>query len=653
MLILFSISGYAQNSTADIKFWKLRSYNGEVMLYGSYWDQYTIRNNFEINEQNTLYSMGFQLNTNSYFYHPNFLILDLNLGYSPDTGQRFSLVTPNRNETHNLKKLYVKTTFLQKNDLNFNFFASYNENYSNRENLTNIKSYYYNIGGVFNYTNKFIPFYVSYDQGKGEQEELQTNRIYRTTRKDLEARANKSFGKLDRNELRFSHNEYTYEDSFYTNILNPDNKLVESNITSWSLNNDIFFDKKKKYYVSSRILRDDQYGNINFKRFQVLENVNFNLPKNFKFYSGYKYFDYQSDAQDSKQHNINASISHQLYNSLRTSAFIEYNLINNTQFTDDIRRMGIDIDYNKKIPLDGKLSINYILTSNNQNRNSVSESLIIQNERQTLQDSEIVLLKNQNINISTVVVKDISNTIIYILNLDYILIERNEFIEIQRVPGGQIPNNTTVLIDYEARQPNSYNFNAVYSFLGIRVGLFKNLIEFYYNLSKQDYFNTENTENVTLNYFDKNVYGTRFNYKYISGSIEYDDYSSTIIPYRLMRYRLTLQGNLFQKLNYSLNSEILDYKMIETEGQKQVYYNISGNLAYNFSANTRLNLEGGYRKQEGDADGIYLDLLTSRLEFTTVYRRIYITAAAEVYRRKLTDEQLDFNKVSLKITRRF
>ncbi len=652
-MLLITLYSFSQDSTTETSFWKLNHYSGEVTLYGTYWDQKTIRNNNIIDEKNSLLLAGILLNTNSYFYHPNFLSLDFNIGYSPDTGQRFSLVTPDRNETHSLKKLYIKTSFLQRNDFNFNFFLNYNENYSNRENLTNIKTKNYTYGGALNYSNKIAPVFITYSSGKGKQEETQTNRIFKTERNNIDARATKSFGQYDRNELRFSHNAYTYDDSFTSSSINPNDKLVESNITSWNLNNNIYFDSKKNYNLRSRIINDDQYGNINFKRFQVLENLTFKLPKNFTFYGGYNFYDYKSDAQNSKQHNISGSLTHQLYKSLRTTGSLEYNIINNTQFKDEVRRIGFDILYDKKIPMNGHLSLIYKINSNKQDRKGDSSSLIIQNEAQRLIDGQIVLLNNQNIVLPTIIVRDVTNTIIYQLNLDYILIDRNEFIEIQRVPGGLIANSTTVLIDYEAIQPSSYKFNAINNYLGIRVSLFKNLLEFYASTSKQDYKEVENPENLTLNYFNKNIYGTRFNYKFMSGGIEYDNYDSSIIPYRLMRYYLTLQGTINQKLSYSLNGEFLDYLMIEFEGQKQVFYNVSGNIAYNFSAKTRLNLEGGYRKQDGDTDGIYLNLLTSRLEFTTVYRQVFVTAALEIYRRDLVAEQLDFNKVSLKISRRF
>ncbi len=652
-MLLISFFSYSQNSTNKTTFWKLNYYSGEVTLYGSYWDQVTVRNNNIIDERSQLYSAGLLLNTNSYFYHPNFLLLDFNIGYSPDTGQRYSLVIPNRNETHSLKKLYIKTAFLQRNNLNFNFFINYNENYSNRENLTNIKTKYYTYGGGLNYSNKIAPLFISYNRGKGEQEELQTKRIFKTERNNLDARVTKTFGQYDKNEFRFSHSEYTYDDSFINGSTNPNSNLIESNITTMSLVNNLFFDTKKNYNLRSRILNDNQIGNINFKRFQVLENLTFKLPKNFKFYSGFNFYDYRSDVQDSRLHSINGSLTHQLYKSLRTSVNLEYNIINNTQFQDKVRRVGFDLFYDKKILWNGHLSLIYKINSNKQNRKSDSRSLTIQNEAQILKDGKIVLLDNQNIISQSVIVRDVTNSIIYHFNLDYILIQRNEFLEIQRVPGGQITNNTTVLIDYEAVQPLSYQFNSINNFLGIRVGLFKNRIDFYANFSKQDYIDIENPENFTLNYFNKNLYGTRFNYKFISGGVEYDNYDSTIIPYRLMRYYLVLQGSINQKLNYLINSEFINYLMIESEGQKQVYYNVSGNIAYHLTAKTRLNLEGTYRKQDGNTEGIYLNLLTSKLEFSTIYRQIFITAALELYRRKLINEQLDFNKISLKISRRF
>ncbi|NOY48383.1 MAG: hypothetical protein GXO84_09365 [Chlorobi bacterium] len=651
IILLFSVYSYSQESTTETTFWKLASLSGELNLNGSYWDQETNRNNFHELQENSFLSGSLFLNSNSYFWHPNFLSLDLNVGYSPETGQRLSLVIPDRNELNTLKKLYVKASFFQHNAFNFNMYVNINENYNNRENLTNLKASFKNWGSLLNYSNKVVPITVSYSQGRGEQQELQTGRDYITEQNNFETRATKSFGANDRNQFVFSHNKYTYKDNLLLSNQNQNSNMVKNDITRWSLNNNLFFDSKRNYSFNSLVSNEKQIGNFNYERFQVLENVFLKLPENFNFSANYDFFDIKGDIQNSKQHNARVTLSHQLYESLQTRMFFEYNTVNSTQYQENFRRAGLDIRYTKKIPLDGLLYLSYRINSNNQDRESEAASFFIQNEEQTLYDGGIVLLDNQNVNSITVVVRDITSTIVYQLNIDYVLINRNEFLEIQRIPGGQIANNATVLIDYEAIQPQSYKFNAINNFFGARIALFNSQIEFYFNASKQDYINPENIDFLTLDFFSKNVYGTRFKYRFISGGIEHDNYRSTIIPYRLTRYYLTLQGSAKQKLFYTINGDLRDYAMIVEEGMKQKYYNISGNISYNFSPKTRLNLEGSYLKQEGEA--IDLDLITARLELTTNFRQLFFTAGLELYRSDIFNEKVDFNKVSIQVSRRF
>lgn len=651
IVLLFSIYSYSQKTTTETAFWKLTSLSGKLNLNGSYWDQETNRNAFNEFQENAFLSGSLFLNSNSYFWHPNFMSLDFNIGYSPETGQRLSLVIPDRNELNILKKLYVKAAFFQHNAFNFNVYMNLNENYNNRENLTNLKATFNNWGSMLTYSNKMLPFTVSYNQGRGEQKELQTGRDYITEQNNFETKITKSFGANDKNQFVFSRNKYVYEDNLILSNQNQSSNTVINNISTWSFNNNLFFDLKKNIRFNSLISNENQKGDFNYKRFQILENIYLKLPKNFNFSANYDFFNIKGDVQNSKQHNARGTLSHQLYKSLQTRVYFEYNTVNNSQYREDFKRSGLDIRYRKKIPFDGLLSFSYRINSINQNRESDVASFFIQNESHTLSDGEIVLLDNQNVNSITVIVRDITSTIIYQLNIDYVLIERNEFLEIQRIPGGQIANNATVLVDYEAIQPQSYKFNAVNNFFSASVTLFKNQLEFYFNVSKQDYLNPVNIDFLTLDFYNKNVYGGRFKYGFISGGIEHDNYRSTIIPYRLTRYYLTLQGSTKQKLFYTINGDLRDYAMIVEEGMKQKYYNISGNISYNFNPKTRINLQGSYLKQEGEA--IDLDLITARLELTTNFRQLFFTAGLELYRSDIFNEKVDFNKISIQISRRF
>ena len=65
----------------------------------------------------------------------------------------------------------------------------------------------------------------------------------------------------------------------------------------------------------------------------------------------------------------------------------------------------------------------------------------------------------------------------------------------------------------------------------------------------------------------------------------------------------------------------------------------------------KLNLTLGYRKQRGPE--IDLDLLTARTEFEMVYRQLYITLGADLYRRTYLNDITDYNGVYLQLSRKF
>ncbi|MDP2068542.1 MAG: hypothetical protein Q8K04_06205 [Lutibacter sp.] len=652
MLFIFSAYGFSQNSLVEPAFWKLTSLNGELYLNGEYWEQQTVRNNYTEELNSTLFSGGLFLNSKSYFYHPNFLEVTLDAGYSPETGQRLSLVAPDQAETNTLKKLYTQFSFFQHAALNLKVFANINEGYSNRENLTNLKTNFQNFGGTLAYSNKFLPVSVTYNKGSSELQELQTGRSYKTENNSIEGRAFKSFGRNDTHQFIFSQNKYVYDDQFMALNQIQSGTLIENKITSLSLNDNIYFDTKKNYNFNSLVSQENQIGNnLDYKRLQVIENLFFKLPYKFNFSSNYNFFDIKQNTIASKQQNASASLTHLLYESLYTSVNYEYNTINSTQFKETNKRTGFEARYVKKIPLKGLLTLQYKLNTNEQDRTSEDLVLTILNEAYTITDGQIVLLKNQSVNVLSVLVKDVTGTIIYQENLDYILIVRNDFLEIQRIPGGQIANNSTVFIDYGATQPSSYKYNAVTTNYGANIAFFNNKIEFFYSKGKQDFLDPVNVDFFTLDYYTQNVYGGRFNLGFLSGEIEQDNFNSTIIPYRLTRYNLVLQGNIGERFLYNLNGTVRDYQMIIEEGNKQKYISLSGNIACNISRITNLSLQGSYLKQNGD--GIDLNLITSRIQLNTRYRQIFITAGLEVYKNEFYNENLDFKKFNIRISRKF
>jgi len=631
-----------QNGYFPHKFWQPTTLSGAIQLGGHYrYQEGTTNEIYNYQKSSRLYG-GILLNSNSYFYHPNLLSLDLGVEWNPEFGKDLFLVIPDQAEVRTMQKVNIAATLFKQKPLTLGGFFNYNMIYTNRENLSNIKSTGTSWGGNLTYSNQILPFQASYLQGKWYETEILTGRTFLTKQRNIQSKINKSFSSHDNSELSYYHNDFIRQDATLFQIRNISDNL--------NLNNTIYFDNKKNYYLVSNISGIDQRGDDSFRRYQVDENFYFTLPKNFTLTTNYNYYNYQRTSQNLHQNNIVAILRHKLYLSLNTGLSFEYNNIVHTFYKEQNTKAGIIVEYEKKIPLKGRLSLSYVFNWQQQNRESDPVMLPILNEEHVLNDGQIELLSKAFVDPSTVVVKDVTGTIIYQLNLDYLLIPRNDFLEVQRVPGGQIPNKGKIYVDYITMQPGSYQYNVSFNNINASVILFNRLLEVYYRFSRQDYFNLKTTEYMTLNYFTQNVVGCRLEFKFASGGVEYETYNSTIIPYQTTRYYIVLQGNINDKLTFSLNGNMRQYKMLN-DGTSQTYLDVTGIAGYNISPQTNINLELGYRKQVGQQ--MDLNLLTARAGFSTVFRQVFIKIGLEVYGRDYLSERTNFLGGYIQIVRNF
>jgi len=643
IILALSCNVLAQSNDKSLYFWRLNSLSGEAQLDAHYREQEQIGVSINENQKSSFVSGGILLKTNSSFLHQNFMVLDVDAGYMPATSRDTYIVVPDQSEVRTVKKLDVGAIFFKQKQINISLFGNYDESYSTRENLTDIKTINKHWGTSLVYSNKFLPITLDFHSRKWDEKEIQTGRSYTLDQKLFNASAIKSFTKRDRNEFRFSHDDNVNVNQNLYRVAN-----VIDNIDFLSRIN---LDSKQKYSLNTTISNINQHGNINLKRLQANESFYGQLPMNFSIFSSYNFYNSQQESNNLLQHNVNASLRNKLYESLVTTINFEYNTINQTVYQELSTKSGFELNYSKKIPA-GQLIVAYRFDRFHQDYTADPSARNIVSEQYTLTDSKIVLLRLPDVNKETVVVKDFTGTLIYQNGLDYILIERGRYIEIRRIPGGLIANNSNVLVDYTAIQPGSYKYDANAHVLNASVYLFKNVLSFYYRFSTQDYTNLVSTEYVTLNYFTQNLIGTRVDFGFVYAGVEYEDYKSSILPYRMMRYYLNFQKYFGKNLMVMLNGNMQDYVMLDKpEPEYQKYTDVSGKAIYTLFKQTSLNVDLMYRKQKGS--GIDLDLFTAKTEITSTMSRLNLTLGVEVYRRNYVGEILNFKGTYVKIVRKF
>lgn len=624
--------------------WRLNSINGEVDADGHYREMQRIGSGIDEYLKSSYLSGGLILRTQSTILHPNFLTLNIDAGYVPETRRDNYLVIPDQSEISTLKKLGgITASFFKHKDVSLNLFGNYDQSYSSRENLTSIRSTDKRWGAAFGYNNKILPFTVEFHNKKWEEEEIENSRTYKMDQKQFVGRASKSFSKRDRNELSFSHDNTV---SINQNQLSITNRTDNLDLVSY-----INLDAGQKYKLTTMISDYIQQGNLNMKRVQASENITLLLPFSLSFNGNYNYYNIHQNSYTLNQNSVSTSLAHQLFKSLQSRLNIDFNSINHSVYGESNTKTGVEFNYTKAIP-GGQLLIAYKYDRYHQKYSSDPVSLQISNEQYTLSDSKITLLRLPDIELSSIIVKDITGTLIYQAGVDYILIDRGRYFEIRRIPGGSINNDVAVLIDYQANQPGKYQYNANAHVLSANLYLFNNLLSFSYRFSTQDYFNLESTEFITLNYYTQHVLGCRVEYKFISAGAEYEDYKSTILPYRMSRYYLNFQKSLGMKVMLMLNGNFQDYTMLsDTSSRNQKYSDITGKLTYNILRQTNLNFDLMYRKQTGR--GIDLDLLTSKAEITSTINRLNLSVGFELYRRNYVGEKINFKGTYFKIVRKF
>lgn len=642
-LIISPVLCFSQ-SQYSMGIWHFRNISGEVDLKGQVRQLESNFNEITEDQKSTYFLGGVKLNTSSYLWDKDILLIDLNGAYSPETRDEKYITIPDRSEVRTLKKVDLMATFCNNKPVTLQGFFNFDQNYYNRELLTNVRANNRQWGGVLSLNNKILPVTLTYRNQNWDQEETQTGRMFSMDQDNLQARASKSFGSRDRSEIIYTHNNYLYR---YAE-LHETHHLIDR----MALNNNINFDAARKYNLNSRFTWYEQEGTTSFRRVELLEGISFQLPHNLRYMANFNLYSLKDSEQVWDQKRIRTSLQHKLYQSLTTKVYFEYSKVNQEAATlheeSDIRG-GVDLMYTKKIPT-GHINLSYRYFRHKHTTDGVTGFLQIFSEEHLVRDGDLTLLNKPYVELESVVVKDVSGAIIYQLNFDYILIQRASFVEIQRVPGGQIPNNTQVYIDYTFQQPGSYSYGANNNHFSASVLLFKRLLELYYRYSVQDYPLVNQGDLLTLNYFTQHVYGVRLDLGFVRGGVESDLYNSNIIPYKMRRYYVDLNWNYRSRLLLTLNGNVRDYRMIADE-INQLYANVSGKVAYRIRPQMRVSLESGYLNQRGM--NIDLDLLTSRAEFHSVFNKLHVRVGLEMYRRLYLNSEFAFNGFYIQLTRRF
>jgi hypothetical protein len=645
-LLFFTVHCYAQQIGGyEPKAWGLMEFSGGLGVQGMFGKQ-TNRNDLGLlnKVEQSAFSGLANFRSKSYIWHPYFVELTIGASYKPSVEKFAQIVTStDRTTSLNSKALNISALFLKEKKVTFSTRVNVSESYSNIENIANSKTNNKNFGGSLRYRNNFAPINMGYDIFKTKTDYSNTDRVLQQTGSAFQLYTSKDWKWFFATNLDIIHRRD--KNSFF----NDNEYITESDRIS--LTNNINFTKNKRNVLLSRIDYFNQKTNGNFKRLNFLETLNITFSDEFRWEVTSNYLINGFRDTDSKQFMVNSILTYELYKSLFTRASVSHSNTKSSFIKQTQNGYGISTRYTKKIPLDGRLILNYSYDKRINDTNGLSSQIEIINEEYTLSDSEVVLLANPNIFTNTIVIKNNTGTLIYNENIDYVVYEVGDFIEIQRLPGGLITNNSNVLISYTSNQNGDYTINSNSNNFSAGINLFKGVFNFNYNYSNQSFDDTSNINYELENYFKRTGYNGSINYKFFQGNIRYEKMNSALVPYKQFSYNLNLHGNYRQHMLYSLDYRAEDYSIIQEAGRTEKREYLTGMLAYTFNRNNKLNFMLGYNKRTVNKSG--RNWLSGRISYIKSIGNLNFLADINFYNSTSNSSEINFIGGNVSIIRNF
>lgn len=652
--ISYSSSKIKFKSGNGLSGFHLRSIRGNLFVRGDYRSQVNeLKSGFRENQNSGAFSGEINLFTNSYVFHPNFILIDFNLGYSPGVQKDNFLVATDRTDSRSAEKLDLGITLFNQRPVTLKTFANYNHSIVNRELTTDVEANQFNAGANLFFKNQILPVTVSFIHNNWKQDELQTLRTFNSKRDNISIRMNKDISNWNENEF-----EAYYEDYFRSYV----NTFVNNKTTSLKLTNKFFFndfsDQDTKVSINnkginrytSRIWYYNQVGSQPIKRFIVNQDLLIKSQSNIDLDARYQYSDFNYLVTSSIQHFAFGQLSHRLYRSLKSFINFEYNKNDQFAFNQNRKQFAIGFNYRKEIPT-GTLRLSYQYRIRAEDRNTQEgRRLIIVDEEHQLTDGEIELLDYPGVLLQTVNVTDFTQSIVYQRDLDYLLIQRGEFVEIARVPGGLIPNGEVVYIDYETEFKADFDYRATGNNFTVGLSFMYSMFDVYFSYSDFNYDFINGFVFNTFKFYNQRVFGAKANIGFVTAGVEYDDYNSNITPYESLRYYVEISEMLSDRLLLTITANYRDYLLIHGL-ERQLYKYGIGRLRYFITPRNKFEVLVNARVQDGR--GIDLNLTSFRAEFESRIRFMIITIGYENFYRDFSGETVKFDNIYLRIGRQF
>lgn len=514
------------------------------------------------------------LQTAGYILHPNLV----ELKFQGSFGLEQDLISENGQNGTSEGILYdwdAEATLFRKEQMPVTLYSRRITSYYSQPFGPSLQNIVTTEGAIFDWQNKTVPTRVEYYHLSQDQKALDGSQDYQESQDTLTWHS--SYQPTQQNHTTF---DYTLNSGSAVSTASSafggqtTNDFTDNTI---SLNNELDFGTNARNKLQSSLLYYLQTGTYELSELHYNESLY--LQYNDDFSTTFRYLldketvggGFGGESTDQLLQRGDILFTHHLFKSLITIGDIGVQSLNVDPSGGDTDWFAtLAVNYIKEVPF-GKVTANIGLGYDLTDNNATNQITHIVNQRRMFSGPQPLIITANNIIADSLIITDSSGVRVYRQGLDYAVRSFPDYLEIERLLGGNIQDGQTVLLSYDlAAQPantlrtNSVSFGGRYDFdkgplRGL--GIYGHYIDQDQSVSSSipESFVPNSLVDKTIG-FDYRVWEVRF-------LAEQDWHHSTISPYDQLRLDLRWVHPITPRASFTFNPSYIMAKYPQNNDQ--------------------------------------------------------------------------------------
>ncbi len=306
---------------------------------------------------------------------------------------------------------------------------------------------------------------------------------------------------------------------------------------------------------------------------------------------------------------LSGALEHQLYENLTTRIDLYTSKDDFDNGEIDVSEADLDLRYRRKIPV-GMLAITGGYAYRVEDNNIDATSSQILNESHVLVGTAQEFLAKSNIDVSSVIVTDITKTTIYVQGIDYFLGVVGESVVIERGLFGGISDGETVLVDYVFATQFPFKSDRRSARFGINLDLWQ-ILRLHYNFSrvKEDLISGIRPSDLSDDRIQR--VGASLRWRWSTTTAEYERRETIRTPLTRRQIQQAFVFRMSRAMSFGASASYSETDFKDTGSDTQTV-GIAGNLRWDMGRWGRFEVEAFSRDIDGESQQINSDGLISR-----------------------------------------